>query len=198
MFFVFLFHLLFLFSVPLDAAEEPDIVAVQDAALAYAHLAPDEIGSWKKRILLSALLPRLQLEYGHNRLNDIHVDVEDSIYVGSAGVTVGPDESTYAQKAAARENYGIRAIWNLQELLFSRDQLQISAETRKLAEERYGLLKEVNTHFYKRQKFLMELNDAQISKEIKKISFLQLQIEESIAHIDAFTGGWYRRQLEKP
>lgn len=177
---------------------EPDIVDVQEAALAYARLQPSEISSWKKRILLSALLPRLQVEYGHNRANDINVALEDSIYVGSAGVTVGPDESLYSQKAGARESYGVRAIWHLHELLFSRDQLQISAETRKLAEERYALLKEVNLHFYKRQKLLFELNTLGEPQEIKRRSLLQLQLDESMAHLDALTGGWYRRHVEKP
>ena len=182
----------------------PPVNEVHRAAIQYADLDSNKARSWDKKSKLQALLPRLQVEYERHMRDNINIDINDTIYVGSSGVTVGPGESSYARDTFGDQNVSVKAVWMLNELVFSRDQLDISSENRSRNRERQILLNEVTKQFYKRVKM------TEVIKRLKKtanknnsntlsdqILIKQIEINETTANLDALTGGWFSRQIRE-
>lgn len=186
-----------------SAGKVPPVAQVQQRAVEHARLDPSEISSWKRRARYQALMPQLQLEY-ERRLNyDVDIDISDSVYVGSNGVSVGPEEGRYSQTQDADQNVAVKAVWRFNEAIFNPDMLNVSAETRHLARERQSLLAEVNRNYYDRSRLAGEIayyeeqlkhasNPAKIRHEIylRRVAF-----DEATAALDALTGGWFGEQL---
>lgn len=184
---------------------EPQIEEVQQRAIDHARLDPQEISSWKRRARLSALLPRLQLDYSRRVKNDVDIDINDSVYVGSSGVTVGPEEGKYSRYDNQDQDVGIRAVWNLNEAVFNPDVLAVSAEARRLARERQVLLGEVNRNYYDRVRlagvaFHLKKKRARaprLEKVRHELFLKRVACKEATAALDAMTGGWFSERLRE-
>ena len=177
-----LFILLILFF-PLRVSAFPEVTQVQQVALRYAQLEVKDIRKWKKNSRLSTLLPRLQFDYGRRSNRDIDLDINDNVYVGSAGIVVGPEDSSYSSNSFNDNRYGVRAIWSLDRLLFSQDQLRISVEARNLLKARRELLAEVNRYYFIYKNIKAQKQAVQAAEQIK--------LELAAAALDALTGGWF-------
>lgn len=181
----------------------PPIALVQQKALEHARLDPSEITSWKKRARLAALLPKLQVSYDRRLKYYVNVDVNDSVYVGSGGTTVGPSQGNYQSNQNSDNDIGVKAVWNLDETIFNPDMLAVSDEARALSRERQQILAEVNKNYYERDRsageirFLAEeLKAKPRDSKIKQDIFLKrVAIDEATAALDALTGGWFGKQL---
>lgn len=186
----------------------PSIVEVQKAAIEHARLKPNEISSWKKRSRLAPLLPKIQLDYGNRLKNDANVNINDSVYVGSQGSTVGPDENAVSQNINTDQNIAIRAVWSFSDAVFNTDMLAVSEEARMLSRERHAILAEVNKNYYERVrskgeiKFLEER--AKITRQRQEVDKIkqdiftkQVAFDESSASLDALTGGWFSETIRK-
>jgi len=184
----------------------PSIVDVQQQAISHARLDPSEISSWKKRARMQAILPKIQVEYERRIRDFVDIDINDTVYVGSNGVVVGPDEGSYSYNNDADQNITVKAVWSLNETIFNPDLLNVSAETRRLANERQAILAEVTRNYYDRQRLtgeiaylggLLKKTDGpdKVRHEIfkKRVSF-----REATAALDAMTGGWFSEQLQNP
>ncbi|MFH1874024.1 MAG: hypothetical protein ABH859_02435 [Pseudomonadota bacterium] len=199
-----IFAILGLISAQPDFAEAPPIGQVQQQALNYAGFDNQEPQKWKKRARISALLPRFQADYSHRVKNLVDVNIDDNVYVGSSGIVVGPEESGYSEGSDLYQSFGVRAVWSLNELLFSRDSLAVSQQALKIMRERNLLLEIVNKHYYERKKLLGEIailsqaNQQQKNNpKLKHQLFLkQITFEQETANLDALTGGWFSQQLE--
>jgi len=197
------FAVLGLVSAQPDFPEAPPIGQVQQQVLAYAGFDSQEPQKWKKRAKISALLPRFQADYSHRVKNLVDVNIDDNVYVGSSGIVVGPEESGYKEGSDLYQSFGVRAVWSLNELLFSRDSLAVSQQTLKIMRERNLLLEIVNKHYYERKKLLGEItilsqaNQQQKNNpKLKHQLFLkQIAFEQETANLDALTGGWFSKQL---
>jgi hypothetical protein len=187
-------------------ANDPTAVEVQRAALAYHNIDNGEVQRWKKRARLAALLPRFQVGYDQNIKNDVNVDINENVYVGSSGVTVGPDESSYQQNANTDRGFEVKAVWYLNELIFNPDQLDISREARNIMREKQMVLAEVNRHYYERKKFAgiieqIEKGGKPIEVKDKKgtvrldLFNARIKHDEETAALDALTGGWFSRRI---
>jgi len=201
-------------SVASDAAipqrvivDEPTVVEVQRAALAYHNIDNAEVRRWKRKARLAALLPRFQVGYDQNVKNDVNVDVSENVYVGSSGVTVGPDESSYKQNANTDRGFEIKAVWYLNELIFNPDQLDISREARNIMREKQMVLAEVNRHYYDRKRFAgivdrLKRGARPIEVKEKKgtvrldLFNARIKMDEETAALDALTGGWFSRRIK--
>lgn len=183
----------------------PAIAEVQYQALRYARLEASEISSWKRRVRLSALLPRLQVDYSRRVKNDVDIDINDSVYVGSNGVVVGPEEGSYSLNNNADQNVGVKAVWSFNEAIFNPDMLDVSAEARSLARERQAILAEVNRNYYERERIGGEISALELDLDLGKgdakirheIFMKKIAEKEAVAALDALTGGWFSRQLEE-
>ncbi len=178
----------------------PSIVEVQKRAIAHARLDPSEISRWKKRAKLQALLPKVQLEYERRVRDLIDIDINDSVYVGSNGVVVGPEEGSYSYNNNADQNIGVKAVWSFNETIFNPDMLNVSAEARRLARERQALLSEVTKNYYDRERLAsdnerMKVISSSASKIERQIVLNRIAIKEANANIDSYTGGWFSEQV---
>lgn len=181
----------------------PPVDVVQRQAIAYARLDPKEISSWKRRARSAALLPRLQIDYGHREQYDVDVGLDESVYVGSSGVVVGPEEGGYQHAHNGHHEIGVKAIWQLNETIFSPDLLNVSAESRRLAAARRALLDDVTKRYYDRERAAGEL--ALLREELpgapdprkvrRKLLLQEVALREATAGLDAMTGGWFSAQL---
>lgn len=189
------------------AVDEPTAVEVQRAALQYHNMDNAEIRRWKKKARLAALLPRFQVGYDQNIKNYVNVDVNENVYVGSSGVTVGPDESSYQQNANTDRGFEVKAVWYLNELIFNPDQLDISREARNIMREKQMVLAEVNRHYYERKKYAgiverlkkggkpIEVRDKKGTMRVDLFT-ARIKMEEETAALDALTGGWFSRRID--
>ncbi len=183
--------------------EGPDVRDVQQVAIDYARIDMNEAAKWKKRAKVSAALPRLQFDYISRLRNYVNVDVNDNVYVGSDNVVVGPEEGSYKESADAQQSFGVKAVWALNELIFSRDSLNVSREALNIVRERNVLLDAVNKHYFERKKLIGEIleidakkvPDSEIPKKKHELFIRQLAMEKETAVLDALTGGWFSAQL---
>lgn len=175
----------------------PALQQVAEQALRYARLEPGAIREWEKKVRKSALLPRFQFGFERRVKNGVDVNVEDSVAVNSSGITIGPAQSKQVQTGDNDFNFDIKAIWYLDQLLFSRDHLDISQEARYLSLERERILSQVRQFYFQRERGLKELKllkqsgATSIAKELK-----ELEIAEAIAGLDNLTGGWFSAQIQ--
>lgn len=181
----------------------PPIQEVHKVALEYARIDAGDASKWKKRVKVAAVLPRLQFDYVSRIRNYVNVDVNDNVYVGSDNVVVGPEEGTYKESADAQQSFGVKAVWALNELIFSRDSLNVSRETLNIVRERNALLDTVNKHYFERKKLIGEITELQekkvpqalAAKKEHELLIRRLAAEKENAALDALTGGWFIAQL---
>lgn len=186
-------------SMQSRTAELPSISEVQRRAVSEARLEPSQISSWKRKAQMSALLPKLQVDYTRKVADDIDINLNDSVYVGSNGVAIGPQEGGISATSNADQSIGVRAVWSLNETLFNPDLLNVSAEARRLSIDRQSMLAEVSGAYYELERTMGEI--ALLKKELagqgdrlklERESFVQrVTCKEAIAKLDAYTGGWF-------
>lgn len=170
----------------------PSVQEVSEKALHYARLDPTTIRDWQRKVRKAPLVPRLQFGFERNLKNNVNVNVEDSIAVNSSGITIGPTQSKQVQNADNDINIEVKAVWYLDQLLFSKDDLEISQETRELARERERLLSQVRQFYFKRERGLKELAILKKSRApLSDIELKKLEIAEATSALDNLTGGWF-------
>ena len=122
----------------------------------------------------------------------MNVDVQDSVAINSSGITVGPPQQQQVQNLDNNNNFEVKAVWYLDQLLFSQDDIGISAEARELARERERILGQVRQFYFKRERLVREtealkkMGGASLEMDLKK-----LEMAEATAALDNLTGGWF-------
>ncbi len=191
-------------ALPKKTTLLPPVIEVHRQAVKHSRLDLAQIASWKKRSRLAALVPRLQVDFGKRVRNDIDIDIDDNVYVGSSGIIIGPEEGGYSNGHTSDLSIGVRAVWELGEVIFNPRALAVSAEARHVARERNLLLTDVNRHYFVVESFSDEmrlLNDLMKAakkpeKLMQKILQKRLACKESSAALDALTGGWWSHAID--
>lgn len=176
-------------------AREPSVREVQEAAVRYLGFDHGEIEGWKKRARWSAALPRLQAGFQRDLKDVVSLTTRDNVSITDGEVFIGPDENNFDQDFNQGTSFDVKAVWYLNELVFSRDSLAASGERRDWIRERSRTLEGVTESFFTRKRLLRELEektDPFPEREKKK-----LFLDQMTATIDAHTGGWFSEELEK-
>lgn len=174
----------------------PSIEMVSQKALVYARLDPSTISGWRKNLRKAPILPRLQFSYERRIRDYVNVDIQDTVAVNSTGITVGPPQQQQVQNLDNNNNFEVKAVWYLDQLLFSHEDIDISAEARELARERERILGQVRQFYFKRERLghemaaLKKMGEAGIEWELK-----QLELAETTAALNNLTGGWFGATL---
>ncbi|MDO8494461.1 MAG: hypothetical protein Q7S68_03900 [Deltaproteobacteria bacterium] len=156
----------------------PSFDEVAKQALDYAELDPRAISRWKKNVRRAPLLPRLQAGFQRQLENNLDIQLEDNVSVTSSGVTVGPTGTDQNLTTNNDVNFEVKAVWYLDQLLFSQEDLDISQEARYLAQERRRVLEDVRRHYF---------GWRQAKAGLEK--------EERLAALDSLTGGWFSSSI---
>lgn len=166
-------------------AGEPTITELQKAVLDYARAHPDVVDSWRWRARVAGALPQLDVD-GQYTLDDDTRTVQ-STDATTGAVTVEDDDVGYRVIGGAR--------WDLDRLLFDRNEMAASRELVRLASLRDRILDEATRRYFERRRLQvdMELNPPRdLPTRVRK----ELRVQELTADLDSLTGGWFSKKLE--
>ena len=175
----------------------PTVGEVQQKALQYAGLDGKEIHRWRKQARRAPLLPRLQVGFEKNVQRALDLRLQDSVSVTSAGVVVGPTSRNDFLQDDNGMNIEVKAVWYLDQLLFNEQDLAISQEARHLAAERQRLLMEVNEYYFLWKRLAGERFSGSSNRADPLRRVADPRLEESIAYLDAATGGWFSSKISQ-
>lgn len=171
--------------------DEPSIQEIQKQAIKYAEVQPEKIEAWRKAAAKSAWLPNLSVGVD----KDENLTVADSVwgtYANGGQVYVGPDDKTFY------DNFGwdVSLSWDLGDLIWNSDQTSIDSRSKLMVELRESILDEVTRLYFERRRLQTELLISPPEEVSEKLDET-LRLEELTASIDALTGGYLTRCLNK-
>jgi photosystem II stability/assembly factor-like uncharacterized protein len=165
---------------------EPEIAAVQQAAMRFAEVEPEKIKEWRKRAAKKAWLPQMSL--GLNR------DTSDLWHWESGSTTKELDDEL--RRGRETLEWDVRLSWDLGDLIWSNEQTSIDVRSRLTAQLRNDILDEVTKIYFERIRLKTELNALDIWDKNKRKD-KELRILELNAYLDALTGGYFSRSVSR-
>ena len=178
---------------------EPSIIEVHKKALEFAGIpSGNDYKKYAKKVRLRNFAPRFEsyIERDQDSLTNLvqsgKDEIDDSIYTTS-----------FDQENQSRNNKnlntGIRFTWDFAKLIFDEEQLDINNNARLTANIRENLLTEVTQLYYERKNNLSQAiawitNPVEI-KSSQEILNKKLELEKTLADLDARTGAWYSSTL---
>jgi len=169
----------------------PDVRAVQRAALAYLELEPGQARSLRARAGRRGWLPLVTLRVGHGR-DDSRSRAYDQSFVSGAL----RDLHDWDQEESDDLSIEAAVTWDLGDVVFNPDEIDVSRELRSVIALRDDVLDEVTQTCFERRRTIAELAARDASDP--EVGALRLRAAELAAGIDAWTGGWYTRALRGP
>jgi hypothetical protein len=171
-------------------AAEPGVEAVHRVALRYLDLGRARITRLQRNVARRGLLPELEIhgDYGGFRASD--EDHDDTVFASGARFAL-----LDRLKERGRDFVvGAELSWDLGSTIYNPEEIDVSKEVRELIELRDEVLDEINQLYFERRRVLLErarLADP-TSLEAERLA---LRARELGAGLDAWTGGWWSRQL---
>lgn len=177
---------------------EPELVAVEAAALQHAQLAEDPSKEWRRRARQSAAVPTLSVGVETGYLNRANFNVQDSIAVNSSGVTIGPDANNINQYATNQTMFSAKAVWSLPDTIFHRQTLAIEQQIRSRLNDRAKVSERVSALYYERlhlKTVLMATRKNPSRHKIDRIAVMTT-LQRVTGELNLMTGGWFAQQLK--
>jgi hypothetical protein len=153
---------------------EPTVRELQRAAARRAEVEPERVRSWLARVRRAALLPALRVRVGH-----------DSVGVQLTHGADGIDR--YALTASDSWRFEGEATWQLDRLIFDRNEIGLGRESQRTAMRREQIELDVARLYFARRRLLLEAARAPAPDEAA--ADRQLDIDELTAVLDGLTGG---------
>jgi hypothetical protein len=170
----------------------PDVTDVQRAALDYARIRPDDLTNLKKRTRAAALLPSFQVGVQQNFQNNIDIAINENVSVTSNGTVIGPETSDINQRTNNNSSFEVKAVWQLSELIYNKDMLDVAQEARMQARDRRQILADVNKFYYE---WLELKNGVKRPRDKRLPPPSPYRLQQVAAELDSLTGGWFSRQI---
>ena len=163
---------------------EPKIRDVQVAAIKYYNVSPSKIASLRSRTRTKALVPGISVGFT-NSLSSFNRAVDDIIFrnVGIAKLE---------EQNADFMGFSASARWSLDRLIFNAEELDVMS----LIGIQDGLQREVTALYYVRRRLQIELLLNPPKTLASRLSG-RLRLEELTGLLDAYTGGYFSRQIKK-
>jgi len=184
-------------ALPPRFAEEPSIDEVRRAALAYLDLDSKWIRALRRGVRGRGLLPNvaLRFEKGSRRIEGDEYD--ESFSYGELHELRDWDAERMSQTEVS-----VTLSWNLRDLAYDPESLDVSDEAREVMKIRDDILDELTQLYYDRRRVLLELDGALRNSnddpglQMEAIR-LRLRADELAAGIDAWTGGWFGERVPR-
>jgi hypothetical protein len=170
-----------------ELPEDPPIERVHRAALDFLDLGRARIDEMRLGVRRRGWLPELSLIGAASRDRDRGAAYDESFVSGAARQLVDRDEGSSRDDALS-----LHFTWELADLAYHPDQIDISREAREVIELRDDVLDEITQLYFDRRRVLAELAAAESPADALR---LRLRAAELAAGIDAWTGGWFSRAL---
>jgi hypothetical protein len=176
-------------AAPPDAAPapEPDVERVHRAALAYLRLGPGRMEALHRGVSRRGWLP-IVVVHGGLAHDTTRAKAWDEAVSGGAVWSLVDRDRDRAQDY----DVGVSVSWDLGDLAFHPEAIDVSREAREVIELRDDVLDEITQLYFERQRVLAELRAAPDADPGQALR-LRLRADELAAGIDAWTGGWFGR-----
>ena len=173
---------------------EPTVEATMQAALEYAGITTDRLDGLYTRAQASRALPKKVYYEYTGRFRDTDrpqrkTTVDGNDVVKSDVVTTYKEDQDYDQ-------HKVRAEWELSGLVYSSDVLNVYKTMSSTAKDRDRILKDVTKIYYARRKQQIAM-DMDSSADVVTRLDQELKLQELTAQLDAYTGGWFSKQLKR-
>jgi hypothetical protein len=184
------------FSSPAWAAPSiedcsPSLQETQEKTLRYAGYERRDMERWRHRVRWAAALPRVQFGFDRDLKDVSRLSTKDNISISGGDVTIGPQEKDFNEDFNSGTSFEVKATWDLSELIFNRDEMNVSTVARGWVRERNMLLNDVELTYFERRELFHALTRSQFPE--KRHAF-RMQLERLTGHLDGLTGGWFSRQ----
>src|SRR5262245_31251098 len=172
-----------------ELPEDPPIERVHRAALDFLDLGRSRIDEMRLGVRRRGWLPELSLVGAASRDRDRGAGYDESFVSGALRQLVDRDEGSSRDNALS-----FHFTWDLADLAYHPDQIDISREAREVIELRDDVLDEITQLYFERRRVLAELAAAESPGDALR---LRLRAAELAAGIDAWTGGWFSSALRE-
>jgi hypothetical protein len=172
--------------------EEPGIERVHQAALAYLRLGPNWMDSMKRGVARRGLLPVVVLHGALAHDTSRATAWDEAVSGGDLWRLVDQDRDR-----AQDYDVGLTFSWDLGDLAYNPEEIDVSREAREVIELRDDVLDEITQLYFERRRVLAQLQLLPDPGDAERVR-LRLRADELAAGIDAWTGGWFGRQTARP
>ena len=163
---------------------EPAIREVQVAAIEYYNVSPERISSLRSRTRSKALVPGLSIGFT-NSLSSSSLAVDDIIFRNRDIARFEDQNNDFLEFTASMS-------WGLDRLVFNAEELDVMS----LIGIQDGIQREVTALYYVRRRLQIELELNPPTSLEARLSG-RLRLEELTGLLDAYTGGFFSREIEK-
>ncbi|MCB9556282.1 MAG: hypothetical protein H6707_09290 [Deltaproteobacteria bacterium] len=164
---------------------EPSVQQVQREAVKYYQVSPERIMSLRKGAQLKALVPTISGEFATELTHSLR-NMDDGLYIGA--LPFKEDETINADRTGFR----VQASWVLDRLVFNAEVLDVQSLIGILD----GVVREVTTIYYIRRRLQIDMILRPPRDLATRIS-QRIRIEELTGLLDAMTGGYMSRKIER-
>lgn len=170
-------------------AADPSLREVQRATLRHLALDRGPLRSLAARARARGWLPEVELRGGYGGARSRELDVDETFSSGE------PRLFTDHERRRSRD-FDVFAVlrWDLGDTVYHPEELDIAKERREVIELRDEILDEVNQLYVERQRALLSLA-ALADLRSPEARRLALRADELGAGLDAWTGGWWGREV---
>lgn len=174
----------------------PSMVALHRQVLVAADLTNDDAAEWRRRARLAAALPQLAVGYRHTFQDHLDWSVKDSISVSGSGVVIGPRTSDVQERSDRNNAIEVRAVWALDELVYTPATLQVSQEARQRRAEIRELLHLATQWYAEWQRLRLTLLASGARRARAGVVAAGIRSAEVVGELDGLTDGWFSRAID--
>ncbi len=168
--------------------EEPDIARAHRAALGYLGLGVDRLRRLRDGVDRRGLLPTATLRLAHDWARTRERDFDEAFLSGAMRQLHDSE-----RKNSWDYEVSLALTWELGDVLYHPEAIDVSREAREVLEVRDDVLDEITQLYFERRRVLMELA-ALDPAGLADAARLRLRADELAAGLDAWTGGWFGRE----
>lgn len=172
---------------PIVDPNEPDVHSVHRAALRYLSLDPGRIAAMRRGVSRRGWLPILSFRATRDHSLRRRSDYDEAFISGEMRRL--NDRDTDRDRELELQ---LTVSWDFGDIAYHPEAIDVSREAREIIELRDDVLDEITQLYFERRRVIAALAlqpDAPTASEFK------LRAAQLAAGIDAWTGGWFGRQL---
>ena len=173
---------------PLARPDEPGIEQVHRAALAYLRLQPRHVEELRRGVTQRGWLPVVAVRGGYAH-DESRAALRDEV-VSSGALWQLRDLD---HDRGHGYDVSVSVAWELGDLLYHPESIDVSHEAREVIELRDDVLDEITQLFFERLRVIAQLAALEDPHDAEALR-LGLRADELAAGIDAWTGGWFGRR----
>jgi len=172
---------------PLIDPSEPDVHSVHRAAVRYLSLDPSRIAALRRGVSRRGWLPILSFRATRDNDRRRRSDYDEAFISGEMRHFNDRDYDRNRELELQ-----LIVSWDFGDIAYHPESIDVSREAREIIELRDDVLDEITQLYFERRRVLAAFA---VQPDSPGASELRLRAAQLAAGIDAWTGGWYGRQL---